>query len=131
MTGSPCWPPPADLAVRALPIEMSLTRATVDPGTVTIIVATGLDSIGVAADTELEPLPPTPGYCEPANSSRPPAPAAGSAPWIDGEFAVTARYRIRRRISRYDGDQQASRGATAFQRVSKPSADSAPLRTER
>jgi hypothetical protein len=54
LAGSP------DLAVRALAIEMSLTRAAIDPGTVTAIVTTALDSTGVAADTERGPLPADP-----------------------------------------------------------------------
>jgi hypothetical protein len=48
------------LAVRALAIEMSLTQATVDPGAVTGIITTALDTTGVAADTEREPLPADP-----------------------------------------------------------------------
>jgi hypothetical protein len=50
LAGSP------DLAVRAMAIEMSLTQITVDPGAVTAIVATALDSSSVAPDTEREPL---------------------------------------------------------------------------
>ena len=54
LAGSP------DLAVRAMAIEMSLTQITVDPGAVTAIVATALDSTAVAVDTEREPLPADP-----------------------------------------------------------------------
>jgi hypothetical protein len=50
LAGSP------DLAVRALAIEMSLTQITDNPGALTAIVATALDSDGVAGDTEREPL---------------------------------------------------------------------------
>ena len=49
---------------------MSLTQATADPGTVTTIVAMGLDSTGVAADTELEPLPAAPGAAHPGRLAR-------------------------------------------------------------
>jgi hypothetical protein len=49
-----------DLAVRALVIEMSLTQVTDDPGTVTAVVTTALDSTGIAADTDRPPLPADP-----------------------------------------------------------------------
>jgi hypothetical protein len=54
LAGSP------DLAVRALAIEMSPTQIADGPGAVTTLVATALDSPGVAADTEREPLPADP-----------------------------------------------------------------------
>ena len=54
LAGSP------DLSVRAVAIEMSLTQATIDPGAVTGIIITALDTTGIAADTEREPLPADP-----------------------------------------------------------------------
>ena len=54
LAGSP------DLAVRALVIELSWTQIACDPSAAMTLVTTALDSDGVAADTDREPLPADP-----------------------------------------------------------------------